>query len=132
LKVETDIITSITASPTGWAMILVIMYVEIFKTGVIVFICDIKICLTSHWPIIFNIRVRSCTWELQPDLILLQIKASSVNQTLSAAHIKRKMSNLPIFSSINHTVDTDTITLWNQRKNVKLKNTNEDKEIHRF
>ena len=35
LKVETDIITSITASLTGRAVRLVIMYVEIFKTGII-------------------------------------------------------------------------------------------------
>ena len=36
LKVETDIITSITVSPIGTAMI---MYVKTFKTNVIVFIC---------------------------------------------------------------------------------------------
>jgi len=55
LKVETDNISSITASPTGQAWILVIndfkviMYVEIFKTGVnIVFIGDVRMCLTSH------------------------------------------------------------------------------------
>jgi len=36
LKVETGIITSIVASPTGRAVILVKMFVEIFKTGVIV------------------------------------------------------------------------------------------------
>jgi hypothetical protein len=33
LKVETDIITSIAASPIGRAVILVIMYVETFKTN---------------------------------------------------------------------------------------------------
>ena len=42
LKFETDIITSITASLTGRAMLLVIMYVEIFKTGVDIFIHDVK------------------------------------------------------------------------------------------
>jgi hypothetical protein len=40
LKVKTDIIASITASQTGGAVILVIMYVEIFKTDVIVLIGD--------------------------------------------------------------------------------------------
>ena len=40
LKVETDIIASITASQTGRAVKLVIMYVNIFKTGFIVFISD--------------------------------------------------------------------------------------------
>ena len=85
LKVDTDIIISIAASPT-------VMYVEIFKTGVIVFIGDIKMCLTSHWRIIFNIRVSSCACELRTDLIFLWIKVSSVIQTLSAAHIKGKIS----------------------------------------
>ena len=40
MKVETDIITSITASLIGRAVILVIMYVEIFQTDVIVFISN--------------------------------------------------------------------------------------------
>jgi hypothetical protein len=48
LKVETDIIASIAASSTGQAVILVIMYVEIFKTGVVVFISDVKTCLMSQ------------------------------------------------------------------------------------
>jgi hypothetical protein len=46
LKVETDIIASIAASPQ--AVTLVIMYVKIFKTGVTVFISDIIMCWTSH------------------------------------------------------------------------------------
>ena len=104
LKVETDIITSIVASLTGWAVILVIMYIKIFKTGVIGFICDVKMCLTSHWPIIFNIRVSSCAWELQTDLIFLWIKVSSVIQTFSVAHIKGKMSNLPININCNRSL----------------------------
>ena len=36
LKVETEIITNIVASPIERTVILVIMYVETFKTGVIV------------------------------------------------------------------------------------------------
>jgi len=36
MKVETDIIASITASPVGQAVILLIMYVETFKTDVFV------------------------------------------------------------------------------------------------
>jgi len=47
LKVNTDIITSIAASPTGRAVILVLMYVEIFKTVIIDFIGDVKMCLKS-------------------------------------------------------------------------------------
>jgi hypothetical protein len=38
LKIETDIITSIEASPIGRPGILVIMYVEIFEIDVFVFI----------------------------------------------------------------------------------------------
>jgi hypothetical protein len=47
MKAETEIITSITASPIKQAVILVIMYVKTFKTAVIVFIVNIM-CLTSH------------------------------------------------------------------------------------
>ena len=36
LKVETELITNIVASPIERTVILVIMYVETFKTGVIV------------------------------------------------------------------------------------------------
>jgi hypothetical protein len=75
---------SIAASPTGEAVILVIMHVKIFKTGVIVFIVDAKMCFSSPWPIISNIRVSSCACELRTDLIFLSIKVSSVIQTLSA------------------------------------------------
>jgi hypothetical protein len=96
LKVETDIITTISANPTGRAVILVIMYVKIFKTDVIVFIGDVKMCLTSHWLLIFNIRFSSCPFELRTDLIFLWNQVSSVTQTLSVAHIKGKMSNLLI------------------------------------
>jgi len=42
LKVETDIITSITASLTGGAWILVIMYLKIFKTDFIILFIGIK------------------------------------------------------------------------------------------
>ena len=46
MKVETDIIAIITASLIERAVILMIMYVEVFKTGVIVFIGDFKMYLT--------------------------------------------------------------------------------------
>ena len=73
---------------TGRAVILVLMYVKIFKTSVIIFISDVKMC--------FSISVSSCACELRTDLIFLWIKVSSVIQTLSAAHIKGKLSNLQI------------------------------------
>jgi hypothetical protein len=43
LKVETDIIASIASTSRGLAVMLVIIYVVIFITGVIVFIGDIEI-----------------------------------------------------------------------------------------
>ena len=48
LKVETDIITNISASLIGRAGIFVIMSVEALKNDVIVFICDIIMCFTSY------------------------------------------------------------------------------------
>ena len=51
MKVETNIM---------WrAVILVIMYVKTFKTDIIDFIGQIRMCLMSHWLIIFCILVRS-------------------------------------------------------------------------
>ena len=50
LKVETDIITSITSRPIGLAAILAIMSVVNFKTDVIVIIGEV-ICLMSDWLI---------------------------------------------------------------------------------
>ena len=47
LMVETDIITSITASLNSETSGN-IMYVENFKTEVIVFISNVIMCLTSH------------------------------------------------------------------------------------
>jgi len=46
MRVETDIIVSITASPKGWVTIVVIMYVKTFKIDVIVFMGNIIMCLT--------------------------------------------------------------------------------------
>ena len=41
MKVETDIITSITESPKGRAVIIVKMYVDIFKTDIIGFFLSV-------------------------------------------------------------------------------------------
>ena len=46
LKIETDIIANISASPTGRAGIFVKMSVEALRTDVIVFICDVM-CFSS-------------------------------------------------------------------------------------
>jgi hypothetical protein len=46
LKAETDIMASLAASPIGQAVILVIMYVETFKTVAIIFIGNVKMHLT--------------------------------------------------------------------------------------
>jgi hypothetical protein len=47
LKVETDIITNISASPIERAGIFVIMSVEAIRTDVIVLVDAVKICFTS-------------------------------------------------------------------------------------
>ena len=47
LKVETDIIANIPASPIRRAGIFMIMSIEAFITDVIVFICDVIMCFTS-------------------------------------------------------------------------------------
>jgi len=60
LKDETDIIASIASSLIGRALIQVIMYVEIFKTDVIVFIGGVIICFTSDWPI--NLHLQVTNW----------------------------------------------------------------------
>ena len=84
MKVETDIITSIAASPIGWNVILVLVYVETFITNVIVFVGNIIMCLMSHWQIIFSITV---SW-----LIL----------TISLGEIKGKMSKISINNWLIH------------------------------
>jgi hypothetical protein len=94
LKVETDIIASIAETSRGLAVMLVIIYVVIFITGVIVFIGDIEMWLTSHLPIMFNIS-QFLPMRITNDLIFLWIKVSSVVQTLWEAH-KGKISNWQI------------------------------------
>jgi len=59
MKVTTDIIASIAASLIGQSVILVIIYIETFKTNVIVFIGNVIICLKSRSPIIFSITIIS-------------------------------------------------------------------------
>ena len=46
MKVETDIIASVAASPKGQPVILLIMFVESFKTDVIHFISKVIMDLT--------------------------------------------------------------------------------------
>jgi hypothetical protein len=49
MKVETNIITSVSVSPMERAVILVIMYVKTFKTDIIDFIGQIRMCLIDHF-----------------------------------------------------------------------------------
>jgi hypothetical protein len=76
---ETDIITSLAASP-------VVMYVETFKTDVVVSVDYVIMCLTSHWQIIFSIRV---------NFMMLTISLSdetSTNICLADVHYRRTRS----------------------------------------
>ena len=78
LKNETDIITNIASSPIEWAAILVIMYVDSFKTNVIKLIDNIIMCWTYHRSKMFSIR------------------GSSVILTISRCEIRVSMTTLPI------------------------------------
>jgi hypothetical protein len=69
MKVETNIITSVSVSPMERVVILVIMYVKTFKTDIIDFIGQIRMCLMSHWLIIFCILVRSLIPTISPSEI---------------------------------------------------------------
>ena len=69
MKVETNIITSISVSPMGRVVILVIMYAKTFKTDIIDFIGQIRMCLMSHWLIIFCIIVHSLIPTISPSEI---------------------------------------------------------------
>ena len=79
-KVQIDIITSITVSQTGPA---VIMYVETFKSALIVFIVNIIMYLTSYWQIIFSIRSNS---------LILTILLAVIKEEMSKLHIKNDLS----------------------------------------
>ena len=77
LNVETNIIINIAANLIGRAVKLVIMYVEISKTGIIVFISIKRHSVKSHWL---------------------------------------------MFSSISQSIDTDSITQRDEKKNVQFIN----------
>jgi hypothetical protein len=85
MKVETDIITSITVSPLGCDVILVIMYVKIFKTNVIVFIGYFIMRLTSHWLIIFSIWVSSQLLAISLNEITGKMSKLLINDFLYSA-----------------------------------------------
>jgi hypothetical protein len=70
MKVGNNIITSISVSLMGWAEILVTMYVKSFKTDIIDFIGKIRMCLMSHWLIIFFISYEARI--LQSDWLVTQ------------------------------------------------------------
>jgi hypothetical protein len=69
-----------------WKIIHCFWNVNSFYKQVGLLIGDVKMYLMSHWLVIINIRVSSCTCELRTDLIFLWIKVSSVIQTISSSH----------------------------------------------
>ena len=52
LMVEKYIIANIAASPVERVLLFVLMYVEIFKTDISIFIGNVTMYLRSHWAII--------------------------------------------------------------------------------
>jgi hypothetical protein len=145
LKVDTDIITSISACSLGRAVISV--YVLIFKTDVIVYNCDIIMCLMSHRPIFLSIRVNYMI--LTMSFVFWKLSGG----TEGTLKIGRKMfppegshvCNLDIFSfglyeghCQYHIIDSDTEkygSVWHQTHyDVTVINNNisfEDQDIRR-
>ena len=89
LKVKTDIIANISASP-----IFVIMSVEVFTINVIVFIRDVIKCFTSDWLI--NLCVQITNW---PNIFVDQGQFSDLD-FIRGTH-QKKVSNLPIKCTLN-------------------------------
>ena len=59
LKAETDVFTSSTASLIGWAVIQIIMFVETFKTGIVVCIGNVTTC---DLTLTDNFQYQSGSW----------------------------------------------------------------------
>ena len=91
LRVETDIIASITVSLNWRAVILLIKHAERLKT--VVFIGNIinKMCLTSHWSIIFRIMVSPLTLEIS----MGEIKAEMYKLPITANYKVYQHTSIP-------------------------------------
>ena len=107
----TDIITNISASPTGRTRIFVKMSVEAFRTEVIVFIGDVIMCFTSDWPI--NLRMRVTNWLN----IFVDYCQFSDPDFISDTH---QRENVHFAENHNYNVMTswhyDGVTLWRHCK----------------
>jgi hypothetical protein len=114
LKVRTDIITSIIVIPVGRAVILVIMYVEIFKMDVIVFF-GIKCHLTSRWPIVSIIQVAKLILTISLSELSWYWQYHSVRSKVDTDNITQWDQRLILTISLSEIkVDTDNITQWDQ------------------
>ena len=74
MKIETDIITSTASSLIGCAVILVIMYVETFKTDDIVFIGNVIMCVGVTLTDIF---------QYQSVMLILKISLCEIQGKMS-------------------------------------------------
>ena len=125
LKVETNIITSITAS-----LITAKMYVEIFKTDIIVFIGNVIMCLMSYWPIIFNTFIATdnmTLWDQKKNVQITDKKIYSetwVNRNTVHSDLNFKS---PVFSLIifvkNHWINR-TLHIPNSGLDLRSQYTN--------
>jgi hypothetical protein len=77
MRVDIDIITSIDVILIGPT---VIMYVETFEIDVIVFIGNVIMCLTSHWPIISGIQSQFINYDNITPVKNLQITNNIIYQ----------------------------------------------------
>ena len=77
LKVETDIIFSITVTLIGWAVVLVIIYVETFKTDILLFLLvnhnAFVVTLTNNFQLKLTICFGEITGEKSPNYRLMCI-----------------------------------------------------------
>jgi len=89
MKVKTDIIVSIAAVQTERAVILVIMYVETFKTDVIDLISSVMICMMSHWLIIFSIMVSPLILKISQDKIKGKMYKLPINRDILIFYFRR-------------------------------------------
>ena len=91
MKIETDTITSTASSLIGCTVILVTMYVETFKTDVIIFIGNVIMCVGVTLTDIFQYQSQLCWY-----------------------HTDRYFS-----VSVSY-VDIENITLWDPREKVQI------------
>ena len=107
IKVETDIITSIPTSSVGQAVLLVIMYIETFKTNVSVFFITSCLCIfIIHELVIYSCHESECAMMWPPDFaIVFEFSRWTVAVKIMGAFIDHRESS-------NGLPQSATMLLW--------------------